>query len=332
MDDYENKVENGGPVNDNDKMVYYGAKAWVGDKLDTSEQSDANQSFGNVLHDDILDTYKNRDAKSVNSDIRLLSGLDSGLAGDVNSTFAEINAKEAYRQQLALNSSLRSAEIQQGNEIASRIISLPVNTMSIVSDDPNSPDAILLRAAKDKLVENSNECFSKANNSDSRLTQTVNVLLGVIYIEAADNMPEHLSLGDVSTASTGLFGKEIQGEAKAAEKISQETSKLDEVSRLANNYNLDEGQYVDHIVERHGADSSVLGKSKFNPDYDIKSGIDDTLKSPDSIIKPNTNDRSGYIFEKSYDEPIGTSKNGKPLNTQKVVIDENGNVITSFPK
>ncbi len=50
------------PVNDNDKMVYYCAKAWVGDKLNTSEQNDFNQFFGTVLNDDILDTYKSRGA------------------------------------------------------------------------------------------------------------------------------------------------------------------------------------------------------------------------------------------------------------------------------
>lgn len=110
IDKYEDKMENGGPLSDNEKMVYYGAKAWVGDELDTSQESEYTQSFGNVLHDNILDTYKNNDAKSVNTDIRLLSSLDSDLAGDVNGTLAGVRAEERYRLQLETNSSLRGAE------------------------------------------------------------------------------------------------------------------------------------------------------------------------------------------------------------------------------
>ena len=109
-------MENSGPLSDNEKMVYYGAKAWVGDKLDTSQESEYTRSFGNVLHDNILDTYKSSDAKSVNSDIRILSSLDYDLAGDINSTFAEIRADEANRQQRALNSSLRGAELATNDD------------------------------------------------------------------------------------------------------------------------------------------------------------------------------------------------------------------------
>ena len=115
-------MENSGPLSDSEKMVYYGAKAWVGDKLDTSQESEYTRSFGNVLHDNILDTYKNNDAKSVNSDIRILGSLDSDLAGDVNGTLAGIRAEERYRLQLETNSSLRNAEILQGKEIASSLI------------------------------------------------------------------------------------------------------------------------------------------------------------------------------------------------------------------
>lgn len=46
----------------------------------------------------------------------------------------------------------------------------------------------------------------------------------------------------------------------------------------------------------------------------------------------NTAGRKGYIFEQTFDTPIGASSKGKPLYTLKVVIDENGNVITAFPK
>lgn len=109
-------------------------------------------------------------------------------------------------------------------------------------------------------------------------------------------------------------------------------SKLSEVSDIANSYKLDANQYENHIVDRHGPNSTFSNKSKFNSNFDIKKGIDETLTSPNSIIKPNTNGRGGYIFESSYDNPIGINGKGKELNTLKVAIDKNGNVITAFPK
>lgn len=60
--------------------------------------------------------------------------------------------------------------------------------------------------------------------------------------------------------------------------------------------------------------------------------IDSTLKGDNFILKPNTNGRSGYIFEQTFSKPIGMSAKGKLLNTLKVVIDDSGNVITAFPK
>ena len=109
-------------------------------------------------------------------------------------------------------------------------------------------------------------------------------------------------------------------------------SKLNEVSDIANNYKLDTKQYQNHIVDRHGPNSTFSNKSRFNSNFDIKNGINETLTSPNSLIKPNTNGRGGYIFELSYDNPIGINSKGKGLNTLKVAIDDKGNVITAFPK
>jgi len=114
--------------------------------------------------------------------------------------------------------------------------------------------------------------------------------------------------------------------------IQTKESKLQEVSNLADNYKLSEEQYINHIVERHGPYSSYTNKSHFNSDFDIKNGINSTLRGGNSIIKTNTNGRSGYIFEQTFPSAIGTNKKGIPLNTLKVVIDENGSVITAFPK
>ncbi len=68
----------------------------------------------------------------------------------------------------------------------------------------------------------------------------------------------------------------------------------------------------------------------FNSDFNIREGIDSTLKGNDSVIKPNTNGREGSIFEKTFSSSIGTSRNGKLLYTLKVVLDLAGNVITAY--
>ena len=81
-----------------------------------------------------------------------------------------------------------------------------------------------------------------------------------------------------------------------------------------------------------GFDSKYGSKSHFNAEFDIRDGIDSTLKGNNFVVSPNTAERGGYIFEQTFTNPIGTNSKGKPLYTLKVVIDEVGNVITAFPK
>lgn len=95
---------------------------------------------------------------------------------------------------------------------------------------------------------------------------------------------------------------------------------------------MSENTFKNHIIDRHGSSSTYKNKSRFNKNFDIKSGINSTLKGNSSIVKPNTGGRNGYIFEKTFKNPIGTNSKGKPVNTLKVVIDSKGNVITAFPK
>ncbi|NLP14933.1 MAG: hypothetical protein GX383_10785, partial [Clostridium sp.] len=109
-------------------------------------------------------------------------------------------------------------------------------------------------------------------------------------------------------------------------------SKLKEVFNTAENYNLSDDTFNNHILDRHGSNSAYNNKSHFNTDFDIKAGIDSTLKGDNFIVKPNTGERSGYIFEQTFKDAIGVNSKGKPLYTLKVVIDEGGNVITAFPK
>ena len=109
-------------------------------------------------------------------------------------------------------------------------------------------------------------------------------------------------------------------------------SKFKDVFDLADNYNLSDDTFNNHIVDRHGPNSLYSNKSHFNADFDIKNGIDSTLKGDNFIIKSNTAGRDGYIFEQTFTNPIGTNSKGKPLYTIKVVIDGFGNVVTAFPK
>lgn len=94
--------------------------------------------------------------------------------------------------------------------------------------------------------------------------------------------------------------------------------------------NLSKNIFNNHILDRHGPNSIYGNKSHLNTDFDIKSGIDSTLKGDNFIIKSNTTGRDGYIFEQIFINPIGTNSKGKSLYTMKVVIDVLENVVSAF--
>ena len=123
----------------------------------------------------------------------------------------------------------------------------------------------------------------------------------------------------------------IEGISKSSSK-SGSGSKFQEVFDLADNYTLSDDTFDNHILDRHGPNSTYGNKSHFNADFDIRNGIDSTLTGDKFIVGPNTAGREGYIFEQTFSNPIGTNSKGKPLYTLKVVIDEAGYVITAFPK
>ncbi|SCZ81457.1 DUF6531 domain-containing protein, partial [Pseudobutyrivibrio xylanivorans] len=109
-------------------------------------------------------------------------------------------------------------------------------------------------------------------------------------------------------------------------------SKFREVFDLADNYKLSDETFNNHILDRHGPNSVYGNKSHFNANFDIREGINSTLTGDNFTLGPNTAGRDGYIFEQTFTNSIGTSSNGKSLNTLKVVMDGSGNVITAFPK
>lgn len=117
--------------------------------------------------------------------------------------------------------------------------------------------------------------------------------------------------------------------------------KESEIRDLARRYTLSDQTYICHILDRHGPSSKYKDKTRFEKNFDIKGGIDQTLKDSSSKVMPNTEDkkghiRDGYIFEKTFVVSIGketrTDGTVADLYTLKVVIDMSGNVITAFPK
>ena len=110
-----------------------------------------------------------------------------------------------------------------------------------------------------------------------------------------------------------------------------EVLNLDKVREMARKYSLSEKQFDTHILRLHGSDSDFQGKSRFNENFDIKKGIDSTLKDSKATVNKNTANRRGYIVERQFKENIGVDPKGKPLNVLRVIIDEKGNVITAFP-
>ena len=87
-------------------------------------------------------------------------------------------------------------------------------------------------------------------------------------------------------------------------------SKFQEVFDLADNYTLNDETFNNHILDRHGSNSAYGNKSHFNVGFDIRNGIDSTLKGDNFIVGSNTAERDGYIFEQTFANPIGTSSKG----------------------
>ena len=60
-------------------------------------------------------------------------------------------------------------------------------------------------------------------------------------------------------------------------------SKFQDVFDLADNYNLSDDTFNNHILDRHGSNSAYGNKSHFNTDFDIREGIDSTLKGENFV-------------------------------------------------
>lgn len=162
-----------------------------------------------------------------------------------------------------------------------------------------------------------------------------------IYYLIGDAIPIQLVIVPKLSKEHNYWLNNLRNDLKAGSEIKKITesgsksgsgSKFQEVFDLADNYTLSDDTFDNHILDRHGPNSTYGNKSHFNADFDIRNSIDSTLTGDNFIVGPNTAGREGYIFEQTFSNPIGTNSKGKPLYTLKVVIDEAGNVITAFPK
>ena len=109
-----------------------------------------------------------------------------------------------------------------------------------------------------------------------------------------------------------IGGAQLKGKGNACEAVesgskSGSGSKFQEVFDLADNYTLSDDTFDNHILDRHGPNSTYGNKSHFNADFDIRNGIDSTLTGDNFIVGPNTAGREGYIFEQTFSNPIGTN-------------------------
>lgn len=128
-------------------------------------------------------------------------------------------------------------------------------------------------------------------------------------------------------------GKKADAAADAGKVAGDANDFISSARKAADNYNLDEERYMEHIVGRHeyGSPYKPNKESKFIKSFDIRKGIRETLTDLSVTPKPNTFNRPGYIFIKEFDKVIGTAADGTKVYKLKVVLDEAGNVITAYP-
>jgi DNA-binding PadR family transcriptional regulator len=90
-------------------------------------------------------------------------------------------------------------------------------------------------------------------------------------------------------------------------------------------------QIDSHIIPAHGFASNMPHKSKFVEHFSIKRGVKDTINHSDTVISRDIHDDTRLILEKDYGRTIGYDSLGNPTNILRVVMQDNGFVITAFP-
>lgn len=212
-----------------------------------------------------------------------------------------------------------------------------------INNATSEKEKAALRKQKEALEEKQKELCKEMNKQRVNIATGVFDYIGYVpYVEAgADAINAILYATQEEWLSSGLCAVSAGVEFASALYILKNIdvpdipqynkSQLEEVLDIADNYKLSDDVFYNHIIDRHGYNSSYRNKSHFNSNFDIKAGIDSTLRGNNFVIKPNTQGRSGYIFEQTFSYAIGKNSKGKDLYTIKVVIDEYGNVVTAFP-
>lgn len=131
-------------------------------------------------------------------------------------------------------------------------------------------------------------------------------------------------------AKTKKGKSEIRKALTTVAKSTLSSKDLNKALSLARKYKLTNKQYTNHILKNHAHNTKLKNKSKFLKEFNIKSGIKETLKDSNKITK-NTNNRPGYIYIKKFSKPVGVDSKGKKVYQLKVVLDSAGSVVTAYP-
>lgn len=87
-----------------------------------------------------------------------------------------------------------------------------------------------------------------------------------------------------------------------------------------------------HIEERHWPNSPARNAGKFLPGITqnyLRDLINEAVAN--GRARPNTNGRSGQIYEYDFSRPIGVTVNGRPASRLRVVVNASNRLITAFP-
>jgi len=89
---------------------------------------------------------------------------------------------------------------------------------------------------------------------------------------------------------------------------------------------------LQHIIDRHWADSTATGAGKFQAGINVDSlrdMINEAVRN--GRARHNTHGRPGTIYEYDFQRQIGTTIDGGPVSRLRVVVNNRNEVITAFP-
>jgi len=294
-----------------------GEEAFTGDKLTQNEREESAASGAFALTVSVLTSAIGGTGWSGFATM-LLADAAGGVVGVV--TYEGLTNMGLSDSEAFLMSFI--AGVVTGNGIERMAYSSPTYIDDLAKRMGKSPDEVngIIRRLGDVAGQ-------RGYSSVDDLLRHIDDLPAGVYDDIIDMLDKPLGSFDLDKVDD-LFNNR-----QAYEVVESGTgNKFQEVFDLADNYTLSDDTFNNHILDRHGPNSTYRNKSHFNADFNIIDGIDSTLIGDNFVVGPNTAGRKGYIFEQTFTNPIGKTSKGKPLYTLKVVVDETGNVITAFPK